>query len=116
MSSSDSSSKEAKLILELDKVEMMLEETNRKFEEEKKKCWELTSLANSMKQSLIRSQDEQIEAVLDNEASMSELKIRHAEQRIQLESELDHYRKVSEAKDNAILNLRADIDLSLIHI
>ena len=109
-SSSDLSSKEAKLILELDKVEMMLEETNRKFEEEKRKCWELTSMANSMKQDLIRSQDGQIEAVLDNEASMSELKIRHAEQRIQLESELDHYRKVSEAKDNAILNLRADLD------
>ena len=109
-SSSDLSSKEAKLVLELDKVEMMLEETNRKFEEEKRKCWELTSMANSMKQDLIRSQDEQIEAVLDNEASMSELKIRHAEQRIQLESELDHYRKVSEAKDNAILNLRADLD------
>ena len=109
-SSSDLSSKEAKLILELDKVEMMLEETNRKFEEEKRKCWELTSMANSMKQDLIRSQDEQIEAVLDNEASMSELKIRHAEQRIQLESELDHYRKVSAAKDNAILNLRADLD------
>ena len=77
---------------------------------EKRKCWELTSMANSMKQDLIRSQDEQIEAVLDNEASMSELKIRHAEQRIKLESELDHYKKVSSAKDNAILNLRADLD------
>ena len=109
-SSTTLSSKEAQLTLELEKVEVILEDTNLKLEEEKKKCWELTRAINLMKKDLIKIQDQNTESALNQEAILADQKLKHTTEKSTILREVDHYKRVSEEKNNRILNLKAEND------
>ena len=103
-------SKEAQLTLELEKIEIILEDTNLKLEEEKKKCWDLTKTANAMKKDLTMLQDQRTEFAINQEAILSDQKVKHTIEKANLQREIDHYKRLSEEKENKVLNLKAELD------
>ena len=109
-SNSTFSSREAQSTLELDKVQQILEDTNLKLEEEKKKCWDLTRTANTMKADIIKIQDQHTESAINHDALMSDQKVKHAIEKTKIQREADHYKRVSEEKESKILNLKAALD------
>ena len=108
--SSTFSSKEAQLSLELEKVEMILEDTNLKLDEEKKKCWDLTKTANAMKRDLVMLQDQHTELAINHEALTSDQKVKHAIEKASLQREIDYYKRISDEKQNKMNHLNAEVD------
>ena len=108
--SSTFSSKEAQLSLELEKVEMILEDTNLKLDEEKKKCWDLTKMANAMKKDLVMLQDQHTELAINHEALTSDQKVKHAIEKASLQREIDYYTRISDERQNKMNHLNAELD------